>query len=477
MMKEFMLDNAKQNTIYLLLFRLLTITNPAFRMSVAFKDFRYARRALVAFALYHLGDCEIVHGMDKTSGDELLKSSQNFVRSLTNILDQFSARHSVCAVDEDLLDSFGDIALVFFQWLKKWITNLEEAAKARIFHSLHSIICHQELSKTDQTGTIQNLRDEFVEVMGDQLEFDVKIKEFKCSINIIKRLEVLYDTPPSQRNPETIESLRNLFKQLNGPNSLDPFDASNKRREAQRRQSDPSRKRRTLAPSDMPDPLIILQHKVENIHNLIHLIKSRKEQSLPAIIDSPMISGGGRKWAALHKDVLQATTSTSTMLTQNCIAQAIFKRGIFDHKINELAFNVSGGETTFNLSNAYHHFLNCSIVSRIEHGLFSAVLVNSPYFSPFLIFTQGEASCGVHIHSADNAIHITAQPSKAEHFRLNLVLVEIKFCALCGKPAKKKCATCWNNCSACVRYCSNQCFRADYSRHRTVCCKDPVPAC
>ncbi len=479
-----------------LLSRLLFLTDSDFRRTgLTGTDYTYTRRALFSFMLYHFPENECLDFLDPIEAQSVLKSARDFVLAFTSITDQAHARQDMQKVDSALRDSFGDIVYSFFKTIGAWCDRFNAGRVAEIFSSLKSI-CEKRSKKhlTFVESKIQELRAEYQQLNGNPHAFDAKLREIRYSMDIMRRLHALYDNAPSPKNSDNIETLRNFYKSMNGPDSLLKFDSANRKRLIRHFQGVAQKFDQEVKESLLKKPTLgvkaaatagcpvseSFQHAVESTHDLIRRLKDREAIIIDTANEEKLLLANCRKWAKLHVDVIPAEKGTgSTFPANNSIASAVFKHDkVPDYKAAEytlIVSNLKPTTTLFDLGDAYPCFRQSRIIHRIEHGLCCMALVETK-FAPYLVFIRGENDCKVHLGTANSTIRVTAECSDkgavARDFRLDLVLVEIKFCAACGQPAKNKCTVCWSNCRACIRYCSRECFRADYKRHKGVCGRD-----
>lgn len=517
-----------QNSMHKLMTRILFWTDLDFRhtASTGGFDISYTKRALFSFALYHFPDNECLDFLDPVEADYVLRTARLFVVSFNRIVDEAYAYKDMRKVNRKLRRTFGETVYDFFKVIGSWCEKYHERRVAKIFDILQ-FVCEKGDSSTGRRqrfteAKIQELREESQELGVDTLTFDVRLKKIQSSISIMKRLRTLYDNTPSPKNSDRIESLRKLYKGLNGPDSLQRFDHTNKKKAikqfkgvTQKFNQDVEQqlhqlsheidaatlRRETLKKQECVQQILAIypelsadrvnadeiwqgfQQTIQGTHDLIHQIKAGGRPVINMAFTEDVMHPANCKWAKLHDDmtILRMTDDDDHSLfpANNYIAHSILKHKPLDYKATEhtlLASSSSGLSTVFDLGDAYSQFRHCKLIYRIVHGLCSMALVETR-LAPYLVFTKGDVDCRVHLSAANKTIRVTAECLDGvvvaeEDHRLSVVLVEIKFCAMCGKQAKKKCDVCWDRCRACIRYCSKECFRADYRRHKAVCGRD-----
>jgi hypothetical protein len=512
-----------QRAMHHLLCRLLFLTDVDFRRNGLKKDtdIGYTKRVLFSFMLFHFPENDCLHYLDPMEAQCVLKSVHDFVIAFDRITDQFYTRKEVKLVDSSLRDSFGDIVYDFFKKIGAWCDKYNEGRTGEILTTLQSV-CRKGANGKHPNfveSKIQELRDEYTLFRGEHDTFDVKLKEIRCSMDILQRISALYDNAPSPRNLVNIEALRSLYKRMNGQDSLQKFDATNRARmgrhyccceKEEEQQQQMKRKEKTTVDSGsissssnkekkkediegegsgekkLKTPPDAFESAVERTHALIDRLKARESVD-PLLSTAELFSTPipiDCKWAKIHVDVLPKKSSSSYSSSSsffldsnnnNPISTAVFKHRILDYKATEYTL-ITSSTTIFDLGDAFPQFRRCRLIHRISHGLFSMALVETK-FAPHLVFTQGVDNCRMLLGAANETIRVVAECSDdggaaSRNVHLSFVLVELKFCAACGRPAKNKCTACWGSCRACVRYCSKECFRGDYKRHKEVCGRD-----
>ena len=120
-----------------------------------------------------------------------------------------------------------------------------------------------------------------------------------------------------------------------------------------------------------------------------------------------------------------------------------------------------------------------SIVERIEPGM-KACAFRSPFLNGFVVVETltNVGECNLFIGNCTHSLQMKLIHRKGSSGK-TLVGVSVhtsKTCIECGAPSSesvklRKCSRCFLNHQARVLYCSKECQRKDYPRHRSVCAR------
>jgi hypothetical protein len=264
-----------------------------------------------------------------------------------------------------------------------------------------------------------------------------------------------------------LESCRNMFSILNGPEALLDFDKTHVR---EHRQKECIRQLLLMRPSNGDIEVDKLneafQRSINTANALITKLRHKIlfDTSLP---EDTELRPANCVWLSLKHMVRPSGDDPS--FKEGFIAKAILQENKFKYKAEEYVLNIKEPKTILDLGEVFPQFRKSKIVYRFSMAMHSMAVVHTK-FSPYIIFTQGNPNCSMTISAANDSVRVTAHGNK--DCRTYVAIVEIKTCAFCGKHANEKCSTCWCKNDISVRYCSKDCQTKDYKNHRLVCGRD-----